>query len=295
MGELQYELNRLAGTTDLNAQGAANRIAGTTHLDLVGALNRIAGTTHLDLNGAVKAVAALYGGNSSLDANGALVGAVTSVAFPTIAGLNVRYKADLETAANASALATLVDQSGNSRNATQATGTLQPTLRHNVLNSKKVVRFDGGDRIVSASWSLVQPLTVFVVGKNSIGTAGNLCDGSNAAANTMVVQVGATQFVMYAGAFLNDGTRNSNFNIFVATFNGASSKYWVGGGVGTTGNPGAGAPGGVCLGAAVNGGAPLNGDIAELCIYSSALSTANVNSLGAYAAYEYGLTWSTAS
>lgn len=37
--ELQAAMNRLAGTTTLDAQGAANVWAGTTARDLVGALN----------------------------------------------------------------------------------------------------------------------------------------------------------------------------------------------------------------------------------------------------------------
>lgn len=293
MGELAAELNRLAGTTNLDAQGAANVLNGTSQVDLVKCMNSLAGTTNLELNGAIKAYAALKGGNPALDSNSALIGSVLAVPFPTISGLSVRYKADLEAGIDASALSTIADQSGNTRNATQATGALQPSLRHNILNSKKVYRFDGGDRITSASWGLVQPLTVLIIGKCSIATAGNLCDGSNAASNTMVVQVGATQFLMYAGAFLNDGARNTNYQIFIATFNGASSKFWVGGGAGTTGNPGAGAPGGVCLGAASNGGAPITGEIAEFCVYNTALSLSNVNALGAYSAYEYGLTWTT--
>lgn len=45
MAELQQTLNTLAGTTGLDAQGAANAWAGTTNLDLVDALNARAGLT----------------------------------------------------------------------------------------------------------------------------------------------------------------------------------------------------------------------------------------------------------
>ncbi len=43
---LQWQLNRLAGTTGMDAQGAANVWAGTTGLDMVGALNYKAGITN---------------------------------------------------------------------------------------------------------------------------------------------------------------------------------------------------------------------------------------------------------
>lgn len=69
---LQADLNRLAGTTGLDAQGAANVWAGTTGRDLVGALNVVAGTVGVELNGVIKLLAATYGGNPALDSGGAL-------------------------------------------------------------------------------------------------------------------------------------------------------------------------------------------------------------------------------
>lgn len=67
MAELQYNLNRLAGTTGLDAQRAANIFAGTDGKDLVGALNAKAGTTGLDLEGALNKIA----GTTRLGANAA--------------------------------------------------------------------------------------------------------------------------------------------------------------------------------------------------------------------------------
>jgi len=84
MGDFTAELNRLAGTTDFDAQDAANILAGTFQIDLVGALNLIAGTVGLEFNGAVKAVAELFGGDSSLDANGALVDTILFFLFPAL-------------------------------------------------------------------------------------------------------------------------------------------------------------------------------------------------------------------
>lgn len=100
--ELQAVLNRMAGTTNMDAQGAANVICGTTQVELVKCLNVIAGTTNLAFNGAAKAVAAMYGGNPLLDANDALdnasgflggVGAGSPVGSPGN-GLVAYWKAD---------------------------------------------------------------------------------------------------------------------------------------------------------------------------------------------------------
>jgi hypothetical protein len=84
MGELAYELNRLAGTTNLDAQGAANVLADTTQVELVKALNLIAGTVGLEFNGAVKAVSAHFGSDSSLDSNGALIDTILFFLFPEL-------------------------------------------------------------------------------------------------------------------------------------------------------------------------------------------------------------------
>jgi len=68
---IQKELRRLSGKYR-EAAYCANFLAGTDGLDLVGALNRIAGTSGLELNGVCQKIAADNGGNSNLDAPGAL-------------------------------------------------------------------------------------------------------------------------------------------------------------------------------------------------------------------------------
>lgn len=66
--EIRTSLNRLAGTTAFDAQGAANIWAGTTGFDLLGALNVRAGTTGLGLNGVCNRLA----GTTGLEAQDAL-------------------------------------------------------------------------------------------------------------------------------------------------------------------------------------------------------------------------------
>ena len=67
-GSLVYELNRLAGTSGLDAAGAASAWAGVTGEDLVGALNLKAGTWGINLDG----IANLLAGTQSLAAPAAL-------------------------------------------------------------------------------------------------------------------------------------------------------------------------------------------------------------------------------
>ncbi len=60
--EVPAYLNRLAGTTGLDAAGAANAVAGTSGLELVGALNAAAGTTLLEYQAALDALSSGSGG-----------------------------------------------------------------------------------------------------------------------------------------------------------------------------------------------------------------------------------------
>lgn len=68
--EFVHALNRLAGTTNLEAAGAANAWAGTSGLELLGALNAKNHTTGLELNAVCCDLAGKPRG--SLDAQGAL-------------------------------------------------------------------------------------------------------------------------------------------------------------------------------------------------------------------------------
>lgn len=82
--EFQAILNYLAGTVNLEAQGAANALNGTQQIELTKVMNDLAGTTGLALNGAVKAYARLIGGNPDLDANAALNDALNSLIYPAL-------------------------------------------------------------------------------------------------------------------------------------------------------------------------------------------------------------------
>lgn len=72
MADWVKELNRLAGTSGLEAAGAANALAGTSGLEVVGALNAAAGTAGIEFAGVCRRLAILYGGNPSFDPNLAL-------------------------------------------------------------------------------------------------------------------------------------------------------------------------------------------------------------------------------
>lgn len=64
------------------------------------------------------------------------------------------------------AVATWPDSSGNGRNVTQATGSLQPLWKQSIANGRPAVRFDGVDDVLAAASATIvsaAPLTSFVV------------------------------------------------------------------------------------------------------------------------------------
>lgn len=217
--------------------------------------------------------------------------------FPDdIANLAVWLKADALSLSNADPVASWTDSSGNARHATQGTAGARPTYRTNVLNGKPVVRFDGvDDRLACATFALAQPFTrVSVMART--GNAGAVVyyfDGDTV--NTAGLYKSATdEWHLFAGADLADGAANTSFHILVGVFNGASSNLRVDSGAGTTGNAGAGSPNGLTVGSAAGGLVPGACDVAEVAVYSRALTTAELNRIGAYLAGKYGVTWSAA-
>ncbi len=78
MAELQQTLNTLAGTTGLDAQGAANVWAGTTGKDLLGALNYRAGRTGLGVQGVLNALSGTTGNNEGFACDALLAGRLSA-------------------------------------------------------------------------------------------------------------------------------------------------------------------------------------------------------------------------
>jgi len=84
----QKEINRMAGTSGLEAQRAANVLAGTSGKELLFALNTIAGITGREFNGVIRLISSQNGGDGTKDANIAfddlVVGAIIVGGFDAI-------------------------------------------------------------------------------------------------------------------------------------------------------------------------------------------------------------------
>jgi hypothetical protein len=225
--------------------------------------------------------------------------------FPSVSGLVARYDFnDISTlwkdtartsavTADADVIKGVTDLSGTGNHLSEATN--GPAYKVNIQNGKSVSRYDGtNDVLQSADITDISTPTLFVVVKHATGTPpgqqGILGDPSDA----LQLYVHSTGFwAYYAGTEQATAIDvNTNAHILVGKFNGAGSVLYVDGSVGSTANPGAGAlTTGIRVGA--NSSNFLNGDICEVVVYNSVLSSTNINLVGNHLASKWGTTWTT--
>ena len=79
---IQGQLNRLLGTTGVDAQRAANELAGTSGKELLFALNQIAGTTGRGLAHVMRLISQQNAGSSGLDPIGSVSSIPTGAVIP---------------------------------------------------------------------------------------------------------------------------------------------------------------------------------------------------------------------
>lgn len=225
-------------------------------------------------------------------------GGVVSVAAPkTIPGLQLWLRADLGVTLNGSNVSAWADQSGNgdaNRNAVQATGAQQPPFVASSASygNQSVINFTSSTGLVTGTWSaaLTQPFTVFLIGHTTDNATNNFFFDSLADA-ALVIDGGPG--ALTADLPLNLAGLGTTFNTPSACYvvgNGASSQIAVR--VRTaqvTGNAGTNGATGLVIGRNV-GTNSLLGPLAEIAVYSGALSAGQINTFMTYAAARYGLT-----
>lgn len=177
------------------------------------------------------------------------------------------------------------DKSGNGRNLAQTDGTKKPSLKVSVKNTLNVVRFDGVNDFLTATFSLSQPAIYFVVSKRNSLPSGSIVDidGISTGGRMIVYSKSTGQWSMYAGsAEVFAGTRDTSWHLHTAIFNDASSYRYVDNSQIATGNPGTNSVNGVNIGANNTGGENLTGDIAEILIYSGSISSSDRTKVSDY-------------
>lgn len=209
-----------------------------------------------------------------------------------IAGLEGWWKASDLALADGAAVSSWTDRSGNGNDLVQVVGAGQPLYKTNVLNGQPVVRFDGiDDNLHAAFTALAQPNTIIGVLKLAATTAKWVWDSFNDGShrNGLEIKAGPV-WALYAGsAEPSFGVpETTNAHVIVARYNGASSFGRVDGAQTALATPGAHTLGGFQLGGHTTGANFVAADFAEVLLYNSAPSGAELAAIEAYLKALYG-------
>jgi hypothetical protein len=249
---------------------------------------------------------------------GAYASGSGSVEPPVATGLRLWFDASqIPGLSDGNAVIQWNDASGNSNHAAQGTVGSRPTYRTNVVNGKPVVRFDGGDELAitnadaAALTNNQDGLTIFTVASLSAadGAVRDLIFFStNTAAGTTRLKMGQRSGPVWAVSgrrldadtlqHVTGSTATTGFQQLTAAVNWSSSDatlYHNGVSVGsstsfqTDGLSQAANSLGVAVGNASTLSEYWQGDIAEILVYDSVLSTSDRQSVEAYLNAKYGL------
>jgi hypothetical protein len=268
-GDIAYDLNVLAGTTGLDAKGAANVWVGTSGLGLAGALNKAAGHNGLDVQGAANALA----GTTGIGEGEVLSPLVTIKQGGTFGAtgagpslwLDARSVTGFGSArpADGATVQTWTDLSGNSRSATQGTAGFRPVYRVSATGlNKPALVFDGvDDYMQTTQWVGSQPQTrylVFYITDNTVNDK-HLCSTMDATKREDIyIQLSQSSPRIFSGSAASGSSSVMGSPVVLTVvFNGASSSIRVNGANEASVSPGAGQTNGFTI-AAYGGGAVSN-------------------------------------
>jgi hypothetical protein len=224
----------------------------------------------------------------------------------SIGGLKLWLKADALALADGTAVSSWTDSSGLGNNATQGTGANQPIFKTSILNSLPIIRFDGTNSFLTHALSVSADCTIFLVmkrtgGPNTYqvpfvaippstsyhpivvahGTAGTDLWGTNNGASTEVYGSAATTFKVFTmrlasnvvSLFGNGATENAGTSLVGYYSGDATDRRFVGSTSGAANR--------------------FGGDIAEIIVYDSALSTTNQQNVERYLGQRWGIVATT--
>lgn len=209
-----------------------------------------------------------------------------------------------------SAVARWEDQSGNGYHVTQGTSNNRPILKTSVINSKNILRFDGSnDLLISANISEnnLSAMTCFVVAYVAGFGGGNFGRYFERGSNARVwfvnsIDGNTNRLIAVGGNFFHDTAINSiaagNWYLNSAKWNGGTNRETdmsqkVNRVSSTKGLAGTGATTSVSnttyqIGNRSAADRAFNGDIAELIIYNTELTTTQVDDVEIYLAGKWG-------
>lgn len=207
-----------------------------------------------------------------------------------ISGCLAWYRGSSLAVSDGAAISQWDDESGNARHLLQAAGSKQPLYRATGgPNSRPCIEFDGTDDFLRVTWAQSQPEHLFVVGQFLRVGAGSdtMVDGS--ASNSLRVgSFDATRVFAQTSAVLLLTATPTNWQRYEVQYNGASGSFLANAGTPVTGNIGATAAGGLCLGILGDQTtSPAYCKIAEVIMYSAILDAAQLARIRSYLEAKY--------
>ncbi len=189
------------------------------------------------------------------------------------------------------------DASGNSNDATQAVGVLQPIYKTGVLNGLPVVRWDGSDDSLIVPDFLSGQSTAFVVGINSRIAVVEFMILQNSGTGYLIFLANANSGSNFWGVYLSNygfvpsGETSSAFKVYtVRTDSSINVEMYTNGTLSATATSGVLYTG---LTFSMIGNDQynqvLNGDIAEIIVYDSALSSGDRMAVETYLSAKYAI------
>lgn len=190
-------------------------------------------------------------------------------------------------------VATWPDMSGNSFDATQGVAASRPLYKIGIVNGLPTVRFDGtNDYLSEAGYSIPLPCTFFVVGA-ALGGAGILRTLFGSTSAAIELRASATNTWDYAytavAAIVNGAVVLSQYRLLEVSLAAAYEEFWINGASIGSAAVAPLAPALARLGANQTPARYLNGDLAEVIVYASQLSTAQRQQVEAYLRAKYNL------
>ncbi len=175
-------------------------------------------------------------------------------------------------------------------NLAQGGATARPVYKTNQLNGLPILRFDGVNDYMAASFTLAQPCTTCMVFQQlAVGAGGahdSLLNGTAAEAGFyQQTGVPSQKAYVYAGATLADSVSQygtAGFVSLIVQLNGASSLFSINGTTKASGNAGSATPGGVTVAAKNDGTRTTQIDVARVIVYPTALNSTDLATLNAY-------------
>lgn len=191
---------------------------------------------------------------------------------------------------------TLYDQSGNGRNATQATAASQPQIVADGVvvtdaNGKPAMDFEGTDDYLQFSHSASQPFSIIFVHESDTTLAASNEFFDTLAGGRALIDQSGSDYRLFANLVAGSGIAvDTDSSLIFTVFNGASSLLAKNGVSSGTLNAGTSATGSInSIGLSSPSGSYYNGKISEFILYASDQSTSRT-AIEANIASRYGIT-----